>query len=577
MSGDIHTPSENELIEVAYAATLDPTRLKDFERFWEAYIDAQLQVNPHGLNLDNTPVNAHIKIALDILGRLKVVQEQENIARQMVNNHYGFGLIVESNGRIVVANDTAELYTKKHTRFQDLPLDEESHRNIRSWMKEKPRKKADQFKMFDVHLNGQIGKRWLLSPIKIYNDAKGKRKRYFLITSVDTEIDLKLDPHIANFFSLTLAEAAVAVHLCTGMKPKEIARKRGVKITAVRTQIVEIKVKTGARDIPDIVRVITTVAIRSKAVKSQLNRMEALLHKDTNTYAHARESSFVLRDDRCLQYFEQGNPDGTPILQIHSLTSGIQFHTSHGRKLGSEFRLISPARPGYGKSDPHTINSLNGRIDSCVDDLRQLLDHLGVKKVYLLTGWSGAIAQRFALKYPSRCYGLVLSGAVPVWQVSYLSVLQPRYRNMVKTSIHAPKAVPYLVRVAKALIDSGRAHLFISDLDAAGSNDKKALENKEVYDCVVRRFKFLVEQGVDAFVDDLPFVHTDWTHDARRLKLPVTILMGSENNDQPREAIDRYRAAVPQAKLKMIEGAGSYQNLTHFEDVVIAIGSMPKR
>ena len=573
MDKSSYTPSENNLIEEAYAATLDPTRLKDFERFWEAYIDAQLQNNPDGLDLENTPVNAHITLAHDILDRIKIVQEEANVAQQMVDSHYGFGFIVEASGRIIVANDTASLFTKERSQFKELPLDELAAQSILSWMKKRPRKKADKFKVFSVYLNDKVKKTWLLAPVKIQSRTDKTSKRYFLITSVDSDVDLNLDPHIIDFFGLTPAETAVTAMLCNGMTPKEIAVNRGVKIAAVRSQIVAIKDKTSARDIPDLIRIITTIAIRSKAVKSQLGRFDRW-REIRSELAIAREMNIALSDGRNLQYFEQGHPEGVSILQIHSLISGVKLPYQAAGRLGMSYRMISRARAGYGRSDPKPLNSMNSRIDSCVEDLRQLLDHLGIQKTYLLTGWAGAIAQRFALKYPNRCLGLVLSGAVPVWEPSYLNSLQPRYRNMIKTSIHAPKAVPYLVRIAKALIDSGRSRLFISDLDAKDSVDKEALKTRKIYDLVERRFKFLVEQGVQAFVDDLPLIHSDWTEDAKRLKLPVSIIMGSENKDQPFAAIQRYKAAVPHADLLIIKGAGTYQNLTHFRSVIDAIESM---
>jgi len=569
------TSQENQLIEEAYAATLDPTRLPAFERFWEAYIDAQLQNNPNGVDLDNTPVNAHIMIALDILSRLKIVQEEESLAQDMVNSHYGFGFIVENNGTIIAANDTAALFLKHETQLQNLAVDESSLKSMLLWLKKNRRHVEEQLKLFDVYLHNKTKNCWLAAPIKIGVTAKGSVKKHYLITAVDSAIDLKLDLHIIDYFKLTSAETDVTNLLCNGLKPEEVAQKRGVKISAVRTQIVRIKEKTGARDIPDIVRIVTTMAIRSKAVKSQLGRLEQLRQQRYGkVFESAREMSLTLGDGRNLQYFEQGGVDGVAILQIHSLISGVQFLPEHGKMLGPKYRMISPARPGYGKSDPKRISSLNSRIDSCVEDMRQLLDHLGVNKAYILTGWSGAIAQRFALKYPKRCLGLVLSGAVPVWESDYMASLQPRYRNMIKTSIHAPKAVPYLVRIAKALIDSGKAHLFISGLDAKDSIDKKALGNNVIYRLVEQRFKFLVEQGVNAFVDDLPLIHTDWTQEARRLSLPVTILIGSENRDQPHEAIERYKRFVTHANIKIIRGAGTYQNLTHFADVVAAIRAM---
>lgn len=570
-----NTPTENELIEAAYAATLDPTRLGDFERFWEAYIDAQLQKSPSGINLDKMPVNAHISLALDILGRLKTVQEEENAAQHMVNSHYGFGFIVEDNGRIIVANDSAESFIRDKAHLKDLSLDETSNQDILSWMKKKHRLKKDRLKVFRVYLEDESEKAWLLSPVKFRSDAAKNSKRYFLITSVYTEENLELDPHIIEYFGLTPAEATVTGLLCNGMTPMEAAKERGVKIAAIRSQIVAIKEKTSARDIPDLIRIVTTVVIRSKAVQSQSSRMRRIRRAQEESVA--REMNFRLRDGRNMQYFQQGLPYGDVILQIHSLISGVDFPDNHGWTLRHKYRMISPARAGYGKSDPILLNagsdpmslkSINARIDSCVDDLKQLLDHLGIEKVILFTGWAGAIAQRFALRYPDRCQKLILSGAVPVWEDRYLKSLQPRYRNMVKTSIHAPKAVPYLVRIAKLLIDSGRSRYFISDLDAEGTVDKAALKNNIVYQHVEKRFKFLLQQGVQAFVDDLPAIHTDWTEDARLLKLPVDIVIGRENKDQPFAAIERYKAAVPHAQLRIIEGAGTYQNLTHFTKVL---------
>ena len=166
MDKSSYTPSENNLIEEAYAATLDPTRLKDFERFWEAYIDAQLQNNPDGLDLENTPVNAHITLAHDILDRIKIVQEEANVAQQMVDSHYGFGFIVEASGRIIVANDKASLYTKEISQFKELPLDELAAQSILSWMKKRPRKKADKFKVFSVYLNDKVKKLGCWPPLK---------------------------------------------------------------------------------------------------------------------------------------------------------------------------------------------------------------------------------------------------------------------------------------------------------------------------------------------------------------------------------------------------------------------------
>jgi len=572
-SGSEDDLQENSLIKAAYAATLNPEKLADFERFWEAYIDAQLQKNPHGFDFNKTPVNGHILIALDILERVRHVGEEQELVQSLVDSHYGFGFIIDEAGKIISSNSDAEGFTYGKTRLADLAVDNVSINDITSWMNQNPDYHKNSSKFFHVYLHGrEEPKTWFLSSIRLNSKKPTNKQKYFLVTSVGSDINEKDADKIGNSFKLTAAETEVATLLSNGFTPKGVAQQRKVKISAVRAQIKSIKYKMSAKDIPEIVRIFTSMAIRSSAVTKQIGRME---HITGISRARIQKHAITLRDGRSFQYFVQGHPNGRVILQIHSLISGVEFPGVMNRKLVHHgYQMISPSRAGYGKSESNIKLSLNDLVDSCVDDLIEVLDHIQATDVVILTGWAGCIAQRLALKDSERFKGLVLSGAVPVWQPEYLEYLSPRYRNIIKTSIHAPKAVPYLVRVIKALIDSGKTNLLIDSLDTQNMTDWLALQNKVLYNSVLTRFKHLVEQDIWAFTHDLPTVHHDWSDDARKLKLPVTVVMGEDNTDQPKEAIDRYLASVPQAKLVIIPKAGSYQNLSHFEEVLDAINNL---
>ena len=52
---------------------------------------------------------------------------------------------------------------------------------------------------------------------------------------------------------LTATESSVLAMLSRGVKPKQIARGRGVKLATVRTQIASIRGKTGAASIAELV------------------------------------------------------------------------------------------------------------------------------------------------------------------------------------------------------------------------------------------------------------------------------------------------------------------------------------
>ena len=559
----------SELIKEAYAATLDPSRIDAFEKFWEAYIDSELQNRPKGFDFDGLAVNAHIETALKILNRIKWVNAKETAAQHLVDSHYGFGFIVDNTGRIIAVNNDADRFAAGRLHLKNCGLEYDNQQEIIKWMNQKEKKADKLFRFFHVFVNrSKKPQCWFLSPITLDTYEGEEPKRYFLITSVEQEIQVHSYSAVGRMYLLTEAEAEVASLLCNRRNPKEIAEERSVKISAVRSQIASIKSKMQARDIPDIVHLITRMSLRENADRCQITRGEAY-RKTIRNQETIRENSITLPDGRNYQYFEQGRPHGPIILNIHSLFDGVVFPQKVSVDLvRAGFRLISPVRAGFGESDSNISRNMSARIDNTVKDMKALLDHISLTHFYILTGWSGAIAQRLAGLYPKRCLGLVLSGSVPVWNKSHLETLPARYRNMIKTSIHAPSAVSYLVRIAKALIDGGRERQFIASVNANNVVDSLAMEDPDIYDCVVHRHRFLMKQNIRAFVEDLEIIHTDWQEEANRLTVPVRILTGRKNTYQPQDAISKYLKRVPDCKVKYIKGAGSHQNLTHFSHIL---------
>ena len=551
---------ENNLIKEAYAATLDPSRLTEFETFWESYIDAQTQKNPKGFDWENTPVNAHITLAMDIIGKVRTINDKLEEAQHLVESHYGFGFIIDENGRIIVSNTDAQRFTSEADFLSDLAIDSISTNNIMNWMKDT----EEYYSFFHVHIGGGSESIPLfISPIKIEPTTDTKSVKHFLITSVESTLSTVAVDVIGRSFGLSPAESQVAGMLTDACSPKEIANLRDVKITAVRTQIVKIKEKMGAKDIPDIVRLFISMGLRQKSVKTQIGRMEAI--RGLNQRKTIREASMTLRDGRRLQYFEQGHPKGQIILYIHSLIDGVEFPELFSRGLvRSALRIISPSRAGFGRSEPNRKSNIIDMVDSCVADMIDLLDHINAEEVIVLTGWAGAIAQRLALKDTDRIKNLILSGVVPVWENHYLNFLSDRDRIAVKTSIHAPQALPYLVRVKKAMQASQDHSIFMGSLDKSSYKKNKLSDFQKVY--LKKKFHHTLNQSIWAFIEDLPYIHKDWTDDARQLDIPVTIVKGEDNKDQPSGAIARYKTAVPHAIVRTIKSAGSNELLMRFAE-----------
>lgn len=111
----------------------------------------------------------------------------------------------------------------------------------------------------------------------------------------------------------------------------------------------------------------------------------------------------------CMTYVDRGA--GDVILSIHGIFGGYDQAFNTCKDFASEYRIIAPSRFGYIGSD---IKG-NGTPKEQVEAYVELLDRLGIEKVFLLsTSAGGSVALRFALDHPERTKGLILyCSAVP--------------------------------------------------------------------------------------------------------------------------------------------------------------------
>ena len=117
-------------------------------------------------------------------------------------------------------------------------------------------------------------------------------------------------------------------------------------------------------------------------------------------------------DGRVLDVWLAGPPDGTPFL-YHSGTPGNGLpYPWHVERLAERgLRYVSITRPGYGSSTRREGRS----VADGVDDVRTVLDHLGIDRAYV-GGWSGGgpHAMATAALLPERVLGTVtIAGVAP--------------------------------------------------------------------------------------------------------------------------------------------------------------------
>lgn len=97
---------------------------------------------------------------------------------------------------------------------------------------------------------------------------------------------------------------------------------------------------------------------------------------------------------------------GEPILAVHGASGGFdQGIDLTGAMTGHGYRIIAPSRFGYLRSSMPAGATTAMQADAYA----QLLDHLGIDKVFVVGISAGAwSASQFAIRYPQRCRALVL-------------------------------------------------------------------------------------------------------------------------------------------------------------------------
>ncbi len=189
-------------------------------------------------------------------------------------------------------------------------------------------------------------------------------------------------------FGLTPAETRLATMLRDGVSLAEAAEELAVTVNTTRNQLRSIFDKMGLHRQADLVRALSQLSSLASLLPSNPADQPAMLAAaggPTNTAPVVQH--YTLSDGRLLSWRDYGARDGKPVLIVHQGLGGSLYPRGTdalARDLG--LRLIVPARPGVGSSDPRPRYSYEG----VAEDMIELLDGLGVERVQIAGLLDGA-------------------------------------------------------------------------------------------------------------------------------------------------------------------------------------------
>jgi 3-oxoadipate enol-lactonase len=240
----------------------------------------------------------------------------------------------------------------------------------------------------------------------------------------------------------------------------------------------------------------------------------------------------VGRAARGTDLFYEVKGEGPPLVLLNGLSQSTVNWMTQSRKLSRAFQVVTYDARGQGQSPPPS-----GVLDLArhVEDLRDLLDHLGLERAHLCGFSFGArVALGFAARYPSRVDRLVLTSA-GAGEAAYRRVIVRSWYEVLRTGGAEAMAwcvIPHIL---------GRRFLEKYERQIPGMV-RATLQRNSV-------------EGMLALLEgyrDFPAP----TEDARAVRAPTLLLSADEDPLVGPDSVQELLGSIPDARHILIRGCG---------------------
>jgi pimeloyl-ACP methyl ester carboxylesterase len=281
----------------------------------------------------------------------------------------------------------------------------------------------------------------------------------------------------------------------------------------------------------------------------------------------------LLMQGRNLAFAQIGDPNGRPVLFVHGLIDGCSAPLFNESRLKDRnIRLILPARPGYGATDPvGTKEKTMAR--QFADDVRKLLEHLRIERCPVLGHFGGALyAYAAAASNPDRITAVVnVAGTVPITSVGQISAFGRRQRIIAYSCRFAPAIARLILRSGVALLDNGGHQAFMNALYENSAVDRILALRPDIFPFLADGYDFSAFQGHSAFEADAIVTISDWSDLVDGVKVPIRLIHGRHDPAMPISLVADFAARRAGVDLHVNVDAGQLVFFSHPEMVLDAL------
>ena len=566
-----HPDSAHDLIDHLYETSVDPERLFDLIRAWDARIggsDPERAVMPGGLG--STPFVRHVERALAVLDEVHALEFRK--LDDVLAGIPSAAMVLTEAGIVVAANEPARvgfgMYPGGSIRLLPVSATERADLADRvATVALGPELRDD---IVELRPEGRARS----VRVHLRTLGAGTARRHALAVSSEQVWIEAVGDVLTRVFALTGAEVALFRRLTEGETVADICQATGRTEGTVRSQLHSVLAKTGARTQVELAR-LATMLLHAVAFDPPARPGDHAgpLALDRHT-RHLR-----LADGRKLAVLRFGDPAGHPVLWMHS-SMGL-FQPTRSAELAlrrRKLKIIVPIRAGYGSSDPAPAE--RDPLDVAVADAAELMTQAGIERCPVVAAWYEIRAGlMLAHAAPERVVHIVgIGAAFPIRRIEQFRRLQPAGRVFVACARYMPQALPFLARAARTRMLRSGVDEYVQATYRETPADARAFMDPEIADAVIAAFTRLhADYGrpEDAFGAELVRCQQPWPARRGDVGCPLTLIHGEQDGTAPHLTALDYCATYPRWRYIGFPDAGQLVALVRWREVLDVIEHGP--
>lgn len=270
-------------------------------------------------------------------------------------------------------------------------------------------------------------------------------------------------------------------------------------------------------------------------------------------------------DGRRIAVSDYGPAQGRPALVMHSSMTCRPVNRALVEALqDAGFRPISIDRPGFGNSDPAPHDHLQSYFEIAADDMAYVCEAMDLPPVHVITRGAAQAATTFHARHGALVARMVIMNPDPDLHSSsrtsgIFSVLKQNFKRR-------PRAIAAMARVFAVLSSYERISDNLIRVSADCAADATIMSDPANRMDYYRGVTAMRDGQIAGFVAEQVGMASTKAPEPRTGTTNISLLVGEfDFIHDPADTIAYWQAALPDARLRVVEGGGRFIAYSHAE------------